>query len=280
MASFVLKNGYKLVAKSDVNIGITNNCGMQTITNISVYCMNASGFSDQFLKGNELFACINQHWDWVFASITKEIIRGLVVISDVVLLEGNRNNNSHKFDTADFIRELVNRGLGVVTLSPLIRNRSYHEGRHDIQACIWTPPQMQHEIVVPASIHVGECTKPVVEYAQAHKEVYDEWRSSVVPSEHKEEWEAAPVVEPTTNGSNFFKDGQRVEELREVYVRNRDNPQPVAPSAGRVLDALGRTANASVLVAAASGLEVREYAAPTAAAELAVRQTKRKRAKK
>ena len=313
MAKMLLKNGYELVAGCSVLSGITNNCGMHSITGVNVYCYNqTSTFGIEYLREEELLEVINQHWDWVYTALTADISRGLIVISDRVLYQGKQEDHpSTKWVTRDFIRELINRKLGVVTMSPVVRNRTYDPGCHDIQACLWVPPQMQHEIIADASIHVGECDEPVVEYAEKHRKVYDKWRCGVMPSANREEWEAAPAP---PKPKDFFEGGERVDKLRQEYVQNRDNPAPPAPIAPpaddyrqfaqqeygqadrqSILDMLWQQnarpwyevyphpplgLRAPIPVQPAPEGTAREYNAPTAVSELSVRQAKRKRAKK
>jgi hypothetical protein len=287
---------------------------MHSITGVNVYCYKqTSTFGITYLREEELLEVINQHWDWVYTALTSGISRGLIVISDRVLYEGKQEDHpSDKWVTRDFIRELINRKLGVVTMSPVVRNRTYDPSCHDIQACLWVPPQMQHEIIADASIHVGECDEPVVVYAEKHREVYEKWRSGVMPSANREEWEAAPVP---PKPKDFFEGGERVAKLRQEYVQNRDNPAPPAPipppaadfrqfaqqvnananrravvynrdeilwralgGGGEPWPALPQAANIPIQPAPEG--TAREYNAPTAVAELAVRQAKRKRAKK
>ena len=208
-----------------MSVGVTSNCGMQALTGVSV-CV--SGKPDEwgdvkYIQGKQLSSVVDQHWDWIVSTILRNLTKGLIVISDRMLYGGRAENIINVFGTKHFIRELINRRVGDITVSPLVRNMSYEAGAHDIQAVFWVPPSNSSTVVCEGKLLPDEKQASSVSYKKAHAKSYEKWINEQLPVNVREEWAAAPpspedLADPKRRFELFFESGNRIETLRQLYL--------------------------------------------------------------
>ncbi len=236
-----LANGYELSVTLEVSSGVSANCGMQCITGVSIQCSKPpnprDSFSDrQYVYNTELEAIINTHWDWIAAYVSGCVQRSLVLISDRMLYLGSNEAMGYNFRTKDFIRELIKRKEGSVTVSPLVANKSYDEGAHDIQAVFWVPSKFSHTVVKAGKYYADTKQKKVVPYKAKHEAAYDGYMKKGISKKRvtagwkdpKPKKGEAVKSAPEERYGMFFRGGERTQEFINIFAANRARPVAVA----------------------------------------------------
>lgn len=145
---FDLIDGKRGHACFSIQRGITANCGMNSLQGFSFMVANPPPPPGQwpttptYKECRELFSLIEKE---VVGWVVSEMGQRLTVLSDCVITteEGKvtaSRESTHPIGTGDLIKLLIKYKAGSITLSPLMRNYTYREGYHEIQAAFWVPP--------------------------------------------------------------------------------------------------------------------------------------------
>lgn len=139
--------------------GVTANCGMATLFNISAYGTVASPSSFGGRRVMENREDTTRLWNDNIGGILKQLLgsialraKGIIVLSDLISEEG-RLHDSYSYNTRHLIKYLIQNKIGSVALSPIVTNPQYSTGCHDIQAAFWTPPMYAGSEVLPGTYH-------------------------------------------------------------------------------------------------------------------------------
>lgn len=172
--------GYKGVMTYTVGSGVSNNCGMGTITNIntSLSRVGGGGFGAAVTR-EETEQFWNHHFDTVVKHMESNNKSQLLLISDLMVYGGYDYIRSRGCYTSWFISELIRRQCGTVVASPIVTNYNYADHQHIIQAVFWRMPKF---------------TTPI---PKKHREAYEKCLSTPCPAPTEERLAAfAPAPPP------------------------------------------------------------------------------------
>lgn len=150
----VIDGEFRVQAWATINTGVTSNCGMATVTgfytSVTLPPTKEDPWSRRAAVSKEDTTRLSlAHLPAMIEKIEQELPRGLVVISDKMLLSGRPTSVQYdgSLRTSNLIAYLIKERIGTIVTSPLVRNYTYHEGAHDIQAVFWVPPKFEGGIV-------------------------------------------------------------------------------------------------------------------------------------
>lgn len=124
----------------EVSSGLTSNCGMKSLCNLVITKEYFTSWCIQSVPLDDCKSAVDTNWDRIYGALLESLgLVSIVGMSDLVFYEGELPD-TYAYRTGDFVRDLIQRNLGVITASPVQRNFNYAEGEHDIQAWWWIPP--------------------------------------------------------------------------------------------------------------------------------------------
>ena len=215
--------GYNGIIAYSVGSGVSNNCGMGTITGISTTLSRVGGGFVAAITREETEQFWNHHFDKVVKHMESNTNSELLLISDLMVYGGYDYIRSRGCYTSWFISELIRRQCGTVVASPIVTNYNYADHNHIIQAVFWRMPKF---------------TTPI---PKKHREAYEKCLSTPCPAPTEEMLAAfapapppAPAVAPPVT-----KVSAAIPVVAQV-ARGRAGRPPLS-AAQRAFDQLIRT---------------------------------------